>query len=62
VDVLDRRRPGCIVGLVVVGAEGLENEHLRLEAPRDHELGPNEGSSSHAVDRRALEEFACGPG
>jgi hypothetical protein len=46
----------------VVGTEGLENEHLRLEAPRDDELGPNEVSSSHAVDRRALEESACGPG
>jgi hypothetical protein len=41
-DVLTGRRPGLVVGLVVLRPERLEPEPLRDESARDGELGRDE--------------------
>ena len=47
VDVLDRRRPRLVVGVVVLRPEPLEPELLRRESERDDESGRDERSLHH---------------
>src|SRR2546427_1205516 len=51
--VFDRRRPGCVVSLVVLRPERLEHEVRRVEAKRYDELGRHEWVGRHSSILRA---------